>query len=357
MTPHLGCFELAGQWLGATCRMTVLYRRPKLAWLEPLLDARARAPWTGEVAAPTWPAFAGSSSHSGNGETVGILPDQVPGAGEGDWAEFFGAAGVHDDPRDATCTRASGAALVLAIARRLPRGARLSSRGVPAARSAARGERGASAQSRRRVARPAVSRPISLVVQPLSRCPAGVAPPPPPTAARMGARVAAHRMITCALLALAWLLHWLPQGVLARLGTCVRVDRVSTRFRAGGRSCRSISRAAFPSWTRARARRACARALPSPRPRVARGHDHLVGVARAHPAAGAASKAKRSCARSRRDPAGKSSCWRRISSAWNSPARVSRSSVDGADVLQPPVKPGVRSIHRRPAATLPADPR
>ncbi len=31
------------------------------------------------------------------GETVGLLPDQVPPDGLGVWADFFGAAGLHDD--------------------------------------------------------------------------------------------------------------------------------------------------------------------------------------------------------------------------------------------------------------------
>ena len=43
LTPHLGCFEIAGCYCGAHFPFTELYRPPKLAWLEPLMRAgRAR---------------------------------------------------------------------------------------------------------------------------------------------------------------------------------------------------------------------------------------------------------------------------------------------------------------------------
>src|SRR5690606_33221557 len=43
LTPHLGCFEIAGFHFGQTLPITILYRPPRLRWLEPLMIAgRAR---------------------------------------------------------------------------------------------------------------------------------------------------------------------------------------------------------------------------------------------------------------------------------------------------------------------------
>ncbi len=89
LTPHLGCFEIAGLYCGAHFPFMELYRPPKLAWLEPLMRAgRAR----GQVALATTD-YAGVRKLLAalkRGEAIGVLPDQVPGGGEGVWAEFFG---------------------------------------------------------------------------------------------------------------------------------------------------------------------------------------------------------------------------------------------------------------------------
>jgi KDO2-lipid IV(A) lauroyltransferase len=67
----------------------VLYRPPKQAWLQPLIEVRPRrgepAPGAGR---PRRRArlLKALKRH----EAVGMLPDQVPGTGEGVWADFFG---------------------------------------------------------------------------------------------------------------------------------------------------------------------------------------------------------------------------------------------------------------------------
>ena len=38
-TPHLGCFEITAQYIAVRTPITVLYRRPKQAWLAPLMEA------------------------------------------------------------------------------------------------------------------------------------------------------------------------------------------------------------------------------------------------------------------------------------------------------------------------------
>ena len=89
LTPHMGCFEVTAQYASKHVPITVLYRAPKVGWLEPLMrEGRGR----GNVRLV--PAdFAGVRelfSALKRCEAVGFLPDQVPGVGEGDWADFFG---------------------------------------------------------------------------------------------------------------------------------------------------------------------------------------------------------------------------------------------------------------------------
>ena len=39
LTPHMGCFEITAQYAARALPITVLYRPPKLAWLDPLMRA------------------------------------------------------------------------------------------------------------------------------------------------------------------------------------------------------------------------------------------------------------------------------------------------------------------------------
>ena len=94
LTPHLGCFEITAQGVAERYAarfgpMTVLYRPARQAWLAQLMaDARNRP---GLTTAPT--NLAGVRQLIGalrTGRAVGLLPDQVPPAGMGIWAPFFG---------------------------------------------------------------------------------------------------------------------------------------------------------------------------------------------------------------------------------------------------------------------------
>ena len=57
-----------------------------------------------------------------NGGSIGLLPDQVPGAGEGVWTHFFNRL-AYTMTLPAKLAQMSGAVLVLAYAERLPKGA------------------------------------------------------------------------------------------------------------------------------------------------------------------------------------------------------------------------------------------
>jgi KDO2-lipid IV(A) lauroyltransferase len=93
LTPHLGCFEITAQAyaerFGATKPITALYRPAKQAWLAELMKGARNRP--GMLTSPaTLSGVRAMLRALKKGETVGILPDQVPPEGMGVWAPFFG---------------------------------------------------------------------------------------------------------------------------------------------------------------------------------------------------------------------------------------------------------------------------
>jgi KDO2-lipid IV(A) lauroyltransferase len=89
LTPHLGCFEITSLYYGARHPITVLYRPPRQKWLLPLItDGRERGKIT--LAPANAQGVKQLLQALKRGEAIGILPDQAPLAGEGEWAPFFG---------------------------------------------------------------------------------------------------------------------------------------------------------------------------------------------------------------------------------------------------------------------------
>jgi len=120
VTPHLGCFEMVSLYFVQRLPMTVMYRQPRVAWLEPLMIA-GRSRWQATVVPATLRgvrSFYRTLQHSG---TVGLLPDQTPGAGEGVWADFFGRP-AYTMTLAGRLQRATGAAIIMVFAERLPGG-------------------------------------------------------------------------------------------------------------------------------------------------------------------------------------------------------------------------------------------
>jgi KDO2-lipid IV(A) lauroyltransferase len=88
LTPHLGCFEIAGHFIASRMPITTLYRRPRQEWLAPLMEGgRGRA---FKLAPADTSGVRRLIRALRQGEAIGVLPDQVPGKGEGLWAPFFG---------------------------------------------------------------------------------------------------------------------------------------------------------------------------------------------------------------------------------------------------------------------------
>ena len=94
LTPHMGSFEVTAQayaerFAATRGPITVLYRPARKVVLRELVDtARARP---GLATAPATLAGVRQMIRAlRRGEAVGLLPDQVPPAGLGVWAPFFG---------------------------------------------------------------------------------------------------------------------------------------------------------------------------------------------------------------------------------------------------------------------------
>ncbi|WP_374315513.1 lysophospholipid acyltransferase family protein [Aquabacterium sp.] len=93
LTPHIGCFEICAQAyaerFGADKPITVLYRPAKQAWLaEVMVHARNRPHLLASPA--TLSGVRQLMRALKQGQTIGLLPDQVPPEGMGVWAPFFG---------------------------------------------------------------------------------------------------------------------------------------------------------------------------------------------------------------------------------------------------------------------------
>ncbi len=125
LTPHMGSFEVSAQAyaerFGARQPITVLYRPARQPWLRELEEtARAR------------PALATAPANLAGvrlmlralrkGETVGLLPDQVPPDGMGVWVPFFGQP-AYTMTLAARLVLQTGASVAVLWTERLPQGA------------------------------------------------------------------------------------------------------------------------------------------------------------------------------------------------------------------------------------------
>lgn len=86
--PHLGNWEVLNMYMGAEFGLTVLYDPPKIRVIEDLVRmARER---TNSQLLPIGPAgLRGLLRHLRGGGLSGLLPDQVPDAAAGVYADFF----------------------------------------------------------------------------------------------------------------------------------------------------------------------------------------------------------------------------------------------------------------------------
>lgn len=120
LTPHLGCFEITSIYYGSKHPITVLYRPPKIKSLESLiLQGRTRKGVT--LAEANASGVRKLMQALKKGEAIGILPDQIPAAGEGEWADFFGKP-AYTMILASKLAEKTGATVIMAYGERLANG-------------------------------------------------------------------------------------------------------------------------------------------------------------------------------------------------------------------------------------------
>jgi KDO2-lipid IV(A) lauroyltransferase len=119
--PHLGCWELLSYWLAERTPLAIVYRPPRNPALESLL-IKARGASKVEQVRAEGAGVRSLYRRLAAGGVVGILPDQQPKHGEGEFAPFFGTDALTMVllPRLAERT---GATVLFAFAERLQKGA------------------------------------------------------------------------------------------------------------------------------------------------------------------------------------------------------------------------------------------
>ncbi len=120
LTPHLGCFELAGLYCAQHRPIVILYRQPRLSWLEEVM-CKGRGRGQARLAKADLSGVRLLYKALKRHEAIGLLPDQVPSGGEGVWADFFGRP-AYTMTLVGRLAEASDATLLLVCAERKEKG-------------------------------------------------------------------------------------------------------------------------------------------------------------------------------------------------------------------------------------------
>jgi len=89
LTPHLGCFELAGIYCAQFIPLTALYRPPRQDWAHALMK-RGRERGQLQTVPPSRAGVRALLGALKRNEAAFILPDQNAGKGDGLWTPFLG---------------------------------------------------------------------------------------------------------------------------------------------------------------------------------------------------------------------------------------------------------------------------
>jgi KDO2-lipid IV(A) lauroyltransferase len=125
LTPHLGCFEVTAQAITDAFStqhgpLTVLYRPSRKASLAEVMESSRARPGLDPVPT-TMSGVRQMIKALRAGRAVGLLPDQVPPLGMGQWAPFFGKS-AYTMTLAARLALQTGAQVVLVWGERLPWG-------------------------------------------------------------------------------------------------------------------------------------------------------------------------------------------------------------------------------------------
>ena len=125
LTPHLGCFEVTAQGVAQRYSavhgpLLVLYRPARQPAMAEVLEGARERPGL-ETAPTTLSGVRQMIKALRAGRAVGLLPDQVPPEGMGQWAPFFGQA-AYTMTLGARLAVQTGAIVLLVWGERLPWG-------------------------------------------------------------------------------------------------------------------------------------------------------------------------------------------------------------------------------------------
>jgi len=120
LTPHLGCFEVVARALAAMMPLTVMFREPRQAALRELVQ-EARNNSVLRAVPATTKGVREFVKALRRGEAVGMLPDQVPGNGEGVWAPVFGKP-AYTVTLPGRLAQQTGVVVLMVAGERLPAG-------------------------------------------------------------------------------------------------------------------------------------------------------------------------------------------------------------------------------------------
>jgi Kdo2-lipid IVA lauroyltransferase/acyltransferase len=120
LTPHLGCFEITSLYYGQFHPITVLFRPPRQKALMPAI-IKGRERGLVRLAPANQQGVKQLVKALKQGEAIGILPDQAPLEGEGEWAPFFNHP-AYTMTLASKLAEKTGAQVLMAFGERLPKG-------------------------------------------------------------------------------------------------------------------------------------------------------------------------------------------------------------------------------------------
>jgi KDO2-lipid IV(A) lauroyltransferase len=121
LTPHWGCFEITSLYVGQHLPVTCLYSTPKRSWLDAVMRS-GRERGSVRLATADLSGVRQLFKDLKRGGAIGLLPDQVPSQGDGEWVDFF-ARPAYTMTLVGRFAQSSGADVLLVYAERLAHGA------------------------------------------------------------------------------------------------------------------------------------------------------------------------------------------------------------------------------------------
>ncbi len=121
ITPHLGCWEMSGLYVGKRWNSLTFYQSPKIESLDPIIrNARERS--GAKLLKADNRGFITLIKGLRNGQVTGFLPDQTPkDRKNGSFSPFFGRPALTMN-MVSSLARKSGASVFMCFVKRLPRG-------------------------------------------------------------------------------------------------------------------------------------------------------------------------------------------------------------------------------------------